>query len=481
MHARGMRRRSAALTAMATGVAGLLATPAALAATLESYAITGVQFINADCSRNEYVVTSTVTGVTDDGGGFDKIRVEVWDDGELKDFRVREVQVGTTVSLTTFLSFVGTYGGGAPGVGIVLAEADAAGENIGYLAAEDPYFPDDVDGPCSFDVERIGGPTRIETAAMLSQQKFVTADTVLVASSKAFPDALAAAPWAAQLGGPLLLSNPGGLPAAARDELQRLSPSTVHVIGGPVALSEQVLTDIRAALPAATVERVAGADRWATAAEIGERVLQDSTPEVFLASGEDFPDGLVLSALAARHQAPLLLVRAGSVPSATASALATIDFDEVYAAGGTEAISDEVLTEAAGGAPVTRWAGADRYGTAAAILAQFPSEGRVLVASGEDFPDSLSSVPVAARTGAGVALTRPDAVPAGVLSEIERLVGGWPFPLVTIVGGEVAVNPSVEDELRGVVGSTSEAARDAAARSGEQTRPTATSSNLPAD
>src|SRR5690606_11760490 len=125
-----------------------------------------------------------------------------------------------------------------------------------------------------------------------------------------------------------------------------------------------------------TVERVAGADRWATAAEIGERVLQDSTPEVFLASGEDFPDGLVLSALAARHQAPLLLVRAGSVPSATASALATIDFDEVYAAGGTEAISDEVLTEAAGGAPVTRWAGADRYGTAAAILAQFPSEGR---------------------------------------------------------------------------------------------------------
>lgn len=466
MDARGMRRRTAALTALATGTVGLLAAPAALAATLETYEITGVQFVNEDCSRNEYVVTSTVTGVEDDGGGFDKIRVEVWDDGTLKDFRVREVQVGTTQSLTTFLSFVGLYGQGAPGVGIVLAEADATGEDIGTLASVDPFFPEDVAGPCSFDVERIGGPTRIETAAMLSQQKFVTADTAIVATARDFPDALAAAPWAAQLGAPLLLSNPGGLPAAARTELERLAPSTVHVIGGTTALGEQVLDDIRAALPSATVDRVSGSDRYATAGLVAQRVVQDSTPEVYLASGQGFPDALVLSALAARHQAPLLLVRQGDVPPATAAALGTIDFDAAYAAGGQGVISDAVLAEAAGTAPVTRWAGADRYATAAQILAQFPSEGRVLVASGATFPDSLTSVPVAARTGAGVALTRPDSVPAAVRTEIQRLVAGWPFPLITIVGGTGAVGTAVEDDLRGLVSSVSEAARDAAPRTG---------------
>lgn len=453
MKTRDMTRRGSVTAALA-GTALVASTGMAQAVTLDDHEITGVQFVNEECSRNEYAVTTTVTGTTDDGAGFDRFRVEVWDDGELKDARIQEIEVGASRDIYSFLSFVGLYGHGAPGVGIVVADIDSDDDEISVLLAEDPYYPDDVDGPCSFDIERIGGENRIETASMLSAQKFVTADTVLVATSETYPDALAAAPWAAQLGAPLLLSRPGGMAGSALAELARLQPSSVLVIGGEQALGQGVLSDIQATLPTALVERIGGANRYETSAIIAEHVIQDSTAQVFVASGEDFPDALVLSALAARESAPLVLVKQGSVPGATQAALDAIDYEALYAAGGPLVLSDAVLTAAADGVPVTRYAGDDRYATAAKVLEQFPAEGRVMVATGLDFPDSLTAVPVAARTGAGVALTKPDTVPSAVMTQVARLIEEVSFPLITIVGGTVAVNESVETQLQGLFGTS---------------------------
>lgn len=431
--------------------AGLLAVAAAVpasAVTVDDWEVSGIQFVNADCARNEYVVDLTLTGTTDDGGGFDKMRVEVWDDGELKDHRVLEVPVGGTVDATAFLSFVGTYLTGAPGVGIVLQEADAAGDPTGYIDWIDPFFPEDQEGPCDFNVERIGGLDRIETAALLAQ-RFIKADTVVIAKSTDYPDALTAAPLAEQEAGPLLLTRPTHLPLATRGELTRLQPTRVIVVGGPGSVSDGVVDDIQDLVPGATIDRLHGPDRYATAAAVAAEITQDSTAEMFLATGQGFPDALVLSALASRENAPLLLAKADSIPSATRDFLETATYDDLYAAGGPGVLSDAVVNGAAaiGGATATRYAGPDRYETAAAVLAQFPAEGKVMVATGEEFADALTAVPVAGRTGAGIALSRPDQVPASVMTEIERLTDGFSFPLITIVGGEGALSSDVYDQL----------------------------------
>ncbi|GAA1146199.1 cell wall-binding repeat-containing protein [Ornithinicoccus hortensis] len=439
------------------GTAGLLTVAAvtpASAATLDDWDVTGIQFVTADCARNEYVVDATFTGTTDDGGGFDKVRVEVWDDGILKDYRVLEVPVGATVDTTAFLSFVGTYLTGAPGVGIVLADADPAGEATTWLDSLDPFFPEDEEGPCDFDVERIGGADRIGTAALLAQ-RFVKADTVVLARSDTFPDALTAAPLADQMAGPLLLTRTGSLPAETAAELTRLQPSQVIVIGGSAAIQDSVLAEAAALLPASsTVSRIGGADRYATSALIAQEIIQDSTPQMFLATGQDFPDALVLSALAARESAPLVLTKVDDLPDATEAFLSGASFDDLYAAGGVAVISDSVLNEAAalGGATATRYSGTDRYETAAVVLQQFPAEGKVMVATGEKFPDALTAVPVAGRTGAGIALSRHDEVPASVMTEVERLTDGFAFPLVTIVGGEAALSSDVYDQLLALFG-----------------------------
>lgn len=436
--------------AAGAATAALLATAApALAATLGDWDVTGIQFINADCSRNEYVVNATFTGTVDDGGGFDKVRVEVWDDGTLKDFRVVEVAVGETVDNTSFLSFVGTYLSGVPGVGILLSDADAAGEAGSVLDAVDPFYPEDEDGPCEFNVERIGGANRIETAALLAQ-RFIMADTVVITTATDFPDALTAAPLANQLAGPLLLTAPTHLPAVTAAEITRLQPTNIVIVGGETAVHPDVEAALTAiAPPGATVTRLSGANRYETAVAVAAEITQDSSPQMYLATGQDFPDALVLSALASRESAPLVLAQAGHLPAATADFLASADYDDLYAAGGTAVLSDSVVDGAAAvqGATAHRFAGLDRYETASLVLQEFPAEGDVMVATGETFPDALTAVPVAGRTGAGIALSQTDHVPAAAITEIQRLTSGFAFPLVTIVGGEVALTATVHDEL----------------------------------
>ncbi|MCK0112756.1 cell wall-binding repeat-containing protein [Ornithinimicrobium sp. F0845] len=435
----------------AIGAAGLLAVAAAVPASavdLGDWDVTGIQFVNVDCSRNEYVVDLTLTGTTDDGGGFDKVIVSVWDDQVEKDARTLEVPVGSTVDRTAFLSFVGTYGSGAPGVGIYVYEADSAGTQGSLIDYIDPFYPEDQEGPCDFDVERIGGPDRIATAALLAQ-RFIVADTVVVAKSTDYPDALTAAPLADQEAGPLLLTKPTHLPSATAAEITRLQPTTVIVVGGTASVSQDVVDDIQDLAPGATIERLYGSDRYGTAAAVAAEITQDSTQQVFLATGQGFPDALVLSALAARENAPLVLAKADSLPAATEAFLESTTYDDLYAAGGTMVLSDAVVDEAAmiGGATATRYSGADRYETAADVLAQFPAEGKVMVATGEEFADALTAVPVAGRTGAGIALSRPDSVPASVMTEIERLTDGFSYPLVSIVGGEAALSSDVYDQL----------------------------------
>ena len=63
----------------------------------------------------------------------------------------------------------------------------------------------------------------------------------------AFPDALAGVPVAAQLGGPLLLVATNAVPAATADDLYRLNPASLLVLGGSGAISEQAVISLHEA------------------------------------------------------------------------------------------------------------------------------------------------------------------------------------------------------------------------------------------
>ncbi len=93
-----------------------------------------------------------------------------------------------------------------------------------------------------------------------------------------------------------------------------------------------------------------------------------------------------------------------------------------------------------------RDAGLDRYATAiAASRAAFPagSVPRVVVASGEVFPDALTAAGLAGCYGSPVLLTRKSSLPDGLVDEIARLGARE----VVIVGGTGAVTDDVKNGL----------------------------------
>ena len=184
-------------------------------------------------------------------------------------------------------------------------------------------------------VARRYGQDRIETSVVLSRGAFDTADTAILARADAFPDALAAATLAAELDGPILLTGSDHLDDRVRAELDRLGVSRVVLVGGDVALSEQVADDVREADMAP--DRIAGADRYATAAQIAREIADHGgrMDGAIIALGDRpdgrdaFPDALAASQLATRTRQPVLLVTPSTLPAATSDVLDDVLVDDL--------------------------------------------------------------------------------------------------------------------------------------------------------
>ena len=95
---------------------------------------------------------------------------------------------------------------------------------------------------------------------------------------------------------------------------------------------------------------------------------------------------------------------------------------------------------------VHRLAGADRYGTATDVAAQFfaPGVPVVYVANGTSFADALGAGPAAAHQSGPVLFTKSDTLPAATRSALTRLRPGR----IVVVGGTAAVGGTVLATLR---------------------------------
>ncbi len=246
--------------------------------------------------------------------------------------------------------------------------------------------------------DRIGGPDRVSTAAELSRDSILAGDTVVIATAGDYPDALAGGPLARSLGAPLLLTPRDRLADQVRREILRIGATQAVLLGGETVLSPAVAQQLEAL--GLTVERIAGADRFATAAAIAER-LPSTTAWVVEGANTDpargWPDAVSAAAPAARAGDPVLLTTRDVLPTATLDALRDRGITDVVVVGGTAAVSAAVEQQLVGeGRSVVRLAGADRYTTSAAVAARDTTSRVVVATTGLDWPDALAAAGAAA-------------------------------------------------------------------------------------
>ena len=187
---------------------------------------------------------------------------------------------------------------------------------------------------------------------------------------------------------------------------------------------------------AATVTRLGGGDRYATARIVSRTQWKDGAAGgVVIARGDVAPDALAGVPLAAHARGPLLMTDPKTLDTATAAEVKRVlgadKSKPVYLLGGTAAVSQEVETQLkALGYQVHRIGGATRFDTALRIAKDgLGSPANVVVATGTDFADALAAGLYAAAGHAAVVLSDGPALDPATAAYVESR------GVVTAVGG----------------------------------------------
>ena len=202
-----------------------------------------------------------------------------------------------------------------------------------------------------------------------------------------------------------------------------------------------------------TTTRLAGADRYETAAAIASKTFPSGSRTAVLASAVSFPDALASAYLTGRLRAPVLLTEAGRLTGTTERSLSGLNVSGVTVVGGPAVVSENVVTRLRNlGYEVTRVAGGNRYATARAIAEVFPDDfvGQLgsggptaIVASGEGFADALAGAPVSYSESFPVLLTPK----ASLSSEASAAFSNLGIKQVLLLGGPEAVSDQVKGQI----------------------------------
>ncbi|QDO87374.1 hypothetical protein FNH13_02695 [Ornithinimicrobium ciconiae] len=278
-------------------------------------------------------------------------------------------------------------------LGLALAAPALADPAIPDPATVDPALTGEIASTTSaaapvlsLPLDRLSGADRYETSARISWSAFPHgADTVYLARGDIFADAIAAG---SLTDGPILLVRScGAVPAAVAAEIKRVDPDRVVALGGTGSICQGTLEQAAAGRD---TDRVAGGDRFETAALIGQRAFPQGAQTVYLAEHRDSVDAVAGGTLT---DGPILLVGNGStaVPEHTLAAIEALDPQEVVALGGTVAVTDQALGVAGEGRHTDRVSGPDRYATSAAIADRAFPEGssRTYLTNGVSVADAV--------------------------------------------------------------------------------------------
>lgn len=291
---------------------------------------------------------------------------------------------------------------------------------------------------------RLAGDTRIQTATAVSRHDFPTpgsAPAVVLARGddpNGFADALAGTPLAHRLGAPMLITFPSELHPDTEAELVRVLPpgGTVTVLGGEVAIAPAV-TDRIEALGFA-VDRVAGADRFATAVEIAHELGDPDT--LLLATGRNFADALAAGAAAVEADGAVLLTEQDARDATTDAYLDDRAGATVWAVGGPAA---RPYPEADG------IIGADRIATAVQVAETFfTAPEAVGIAVSTRFPDALTGGVHVARRGGPMLLTPSTEVPSVLGTYLCDNAASIRF--TALYGGELVIPEAVREDVVGM-------------------------------
>ena len=320
------------------------------------------------------------------------------------------------------------------------------------------------------------GTHRYNTSVALGERYAAesgSVSTVIIASGESQVDAVAAAGLAGYLDAPVLLTRGDRLPHNVARFIDRHNVVDVIVVGGTAAISDSVLTTIEGLGSGPDVERVSGANRYETAAAIGDFLggpaptwCGSNQSAAILVNGSDAgrADAVAIGPLAYALGLPILLTSADGLHEAASTFLTDNEVERVVVVGGTSSVPDSIideLIEDVGVVNSRRISGGSAAGTSVAIAQEMLNPNRcgdvldtdadlVALVNRDATADGITAGPTMGQglgNGAVPILLVGDELPAEVMNYLASTAesrGGMKTHLsIVAVGGSAVVSTSV--------------------------------------
>ncbi|MGG4167048.1 SpoIID/LytB domain-containing protein [Bacillus sp. es.034] len=263
-------------------------------------------------------------------------------------------------------------------------------------------------------------------------------------------DALTGSVLAKKLDSPLLLTTSKSLPETVLNEIKRLQPEKVYLLGGSNAIGTNVETQLKGLsfINDGDITRISGKERYETAVKVADEI--NNKDEIFVVTkDEKSPDALSIASYASMMQIPILYTTKDTLHESVEAYMKENAIKNVTIIGGQSAVSSGVERELANLAPnVTRVYGLDRYQTSLTIAEKYSDqfeEKTLFFARGDVFIDALPASALAAAMKSPLVLTRKDALPDHV--------GDWLDKRTVLadtyfLGGNGAINETVRRDIQ---------------------------------
>lgn len=240
----------------------------------------------------------------------------------------------------------------------------------------------------------------------------------------------------------------GSISEETLNEIGRLNPNKVYILGGPNSVSPSVEKVIQNRLSSsANTMRISGANRYETSIKIAEEIVgKDISNGAGFVNGssDKFPDALSAAALLGVKNMPLILTDGKSMPSGSEKYKTN---SKNYIIGGVKSIN---ISNLAG----KRLSGANRYSTSSEVASEgfkdslYDSNKQdnkfnsCVVVDGRNYPDALTSISIAKKENAPILLV-DHSIPSPILNYIDKEKRDKAY----IIGGSNSVSIAVQNSL----------------------------------
>lgn len=316
------------------------------------------------------------------------------------------------------------------------------GENIVYV---------DTDNMSNIKLKKLIGSNRYDTAVKISQETYQNkADSVVLVNGNSYSDGISSGPLASATNSSTLLTFKDKLSNETKNELIRLRPSKVYIIGGANAIQDSVINEISKtiSIPKENIIRIAGDNREETSIEIAKYMKSITNIDtMYLVNGyKGEADAMSILSKACKDKQPILITNGNDLREEHINFIDQLKSKEIYIIGGEQVISRNIINkvESITGTNLegNRVYGENRQETNAKVIKKFyQSVDTIIVTRSDEIIDALSVGNLAGIKNAPIVM----ATNALTSSQINALKESGYKNIIEVGGG---INQKVISSLR---------------------------------